>query len=61
MKIINLIRNTRKVMQLSQSDFGKLFGASHAAVSDWEKGKSEASYKVVEFCFEYILNKTVIS
>jgi DNA-binding XRE family transcriptional regulator len=48
-----LIIGTRKLLKESQGDFAKRFGVSHASVSDWEKGKSEAGYKVIEFCLGF--------
>ncbi len=42
----------RKELKESQGEFGKRFGVSHAAVSEWEAGKCEAPYKVIEFVHE---------
>lgn len=50
--LTTLIINRRKALNESQTEFGKRFNVSHASVSDWESGKSEASYKVLEFCFD---------
>lgn len=36
-----LIRQKRKRMKLSQGLFGAMFGVSHAAVSDWERGVTD--------------------
>lgn len=44
-----LIKRKRLEFGETQSDFGKRFGVSHAAVSDWESGKSEAPYAVTEW------------
>lgn len=43
------IQNIRLGLDESQTLFGNRFGVSHAAVSDWESGKSEAPYKVIDF------------
>lgn len=42
------IRAHRKQLGLSQTEFGKRYGVSHAAVSQWETGATESSYKVIE-------------
>lgn len=55
MKINKYIKAKRKQLGETQAQFGKRFGVSHAAVSDWEAGKSEAPYKVLE----YFLSKEV--
>src|SRR6185312_10356400 len=43
------IQALREQLGENQTEFGKHFGVSHAAVSDWESGKSEAPYKVLEW------------
>ena len=44
------IKEKRKELGETQAQFGKRFGKSHAAVSEWESGKAEALYVVIEFC-----------
>jgi len=44
------IKEKRKDLGETQAQFGKRFGKSHAAVSEWESGKAEAPYVVIEFC-----------
>lgn len=44
------IKGKRKQLGETQAVFGKRFGKSHAAVSEWESGKAEAPYEVLEFC-----------
>lgn len=36
-----IIRQKRRRLGLSQGLFGAMFGVSHAAVSEWENGKSD--------------------
>lgn len=36
-----IIRQKRRRLGLSQVKFGAMFGVSHAAVSEWEHGKSD--------------------
>jgi transcriptional regulator with XRE-family HTH domain len=50
MTIPEHIKAKRKQLGETQAVFGKRFGRSHAAVSDWEAGKAEAPYVVIEFC-----------
>ncbi len=38
----------------SQKEFGKRFGVSHVAVSDWESGKSDAPNRVIEELMSYM-------
>jgi transcriptional regulator with XRE-family HTH domain len=45
------IKEKRKQLGETQAVFGKRFGKSHAAVSEWESGKAEAPSEVLEFCF----------
>lgn len=45
----HLIKNKRDKLKESQGVFGQRFGKSHAAVSDWESGKSSPPSDVVEF------------
>lgn len=42
MKISDLVKSKRKLLGESQSDFGKRFGVSHAAISDMESGKTKS-------------------
>lgn len=49
MNIPALIKAKRLSLSESQSKFGKRFGVTHAAVSDWEADKSEAPYRVISF------------
>jgi len=50
MTIPERIKKKRQDLKESQTVFGRRFGKSHAAVSDWEVGKTEAPYVVIEFC-----------
>lgn len=45
-----LISDTRKTLGESQTEFGKRFDVSHASVSMWESGETEAPYRVLYFC-----------
>jgi len=38
------IKAKRQKLKETQAQFGKRFGKSHAAVSEWESGKAEAPY-----------------
>lgn len=58
MNIPQLIKNKRLSLKESQNEFGKRFGVTHASVSDWETGKSEAGYKVIEFVLEGVSPQT---
>jgi uncharacterized protein YecE (DUF72 family) len=40
------IKAKRQKLKETQAQFGKRFGKSHAAVSEWESGKAEAPYAV---------------
>lgn len=44
------IKEKRKELLETQTEFGRRFGVSHASVSDWERGVSEAPYEVINFC-----------
>lgn len=44
-----LIKEKRQSLNETGTEFGKRFGVSQAAVSDWENGKSEAGYEVINF------------
>ena len=46
------IKAKRQQLGETQAVFGKRFGKSHAAVSEWESGKTEAPYVVIEFCLQ---------
>jgi transcriptional regulator with XRE-family HTH domain len=48
MNIPDRIKHHRKTLKENQTEYGKRFGVSHVAVSDWELGKSEAPYRVLE-------------
>ena len=50
MTILEHIKKKRQQLGQSQTVFSKRFGKSHAAVSEWESGKAEAPYVVIEFC-----------
>lgn len=57
MNFSKLIKDKRHELNESQSQFGRRFNMSHAAVSDWESGKSEAPYVVLSFCMkEYFID-----
>lgn len=47
-----LIKQKRLELGESQTEFGKRFGVSHASVSDWERGISEAPYAVTWWLHE---------
>lgn len=44
----DLLRIWRRRQELSQSVIGRRFGVSHAAVSDWEAGKSDLPNRVIQ-------------
>lgn len=46
------IKSKRRKLGETKTEFGNRFDVSHAAVSDWESGKSEAPYRVLDFCLE---------
>jgi len=48
-KLPHLLKQARREAKESQSTFGLRFGRSHAAVSDWESGKSDIPNKVIEW------------
>jgi transcriptional regulator with XRE-family HTH domain len=50
MTIPERIKIKRQQLGETQAVFGKRFSKSHASVSDWESGKTEAPYVVIEFC-----------
>ena len=49
MKLNEIIKRKRSNLGENQAEFGKRFGVSTVAVSNWETGKAEAPYKVLEF------------
>lgn len=49
MDFAEMIKAKRLQLKESQEIFSKRFGVSHAAVSDYEHGKSEAPYRVLKF------------
>lgn len=57
MTIPQLIKRKRLELKENQTDFGKRFGVTHASVSEWESGKSEASYMVIEFILDIKFEK----
>lgn len=56
MNIPLLIKSKRLKLGESGTDFGKRFGVTHAAVSDWENGKSEAGYDVINFVLDELID-----
>lgn len=42
-----LILNARTTLRENQTEFGKRFNVSHAAVSDWERGVTDPPAEVV--------------
>lgn len=54
------IRAKRNSLSETQSQFGMRFRVSHAAVSDWESGKSQAPYEVLAFCFKSDIDQKII-
>lgn len=54
MKFPELIKQVRDELYETQAEFGKRFEVSHASVSDWESGKTEAPYKVLSFVLQKI-------
>lgn len=51
-KIPLQIKAKRESLNENQTTFGERFNVSHSAVSDWESGKSEAPYSVLEFVMD---------
>jgi len=49
-ELVKLIKNTRKSLSETQDEFGRRFGVGGPAVSFWESGRSQAPYRVLEFC-----------
>ncbi len=49
MNIPKIIKLKRRLLNETQTQFGERFGVTHAAVSEWESGKSEAGYDVIYF------------
>lgn len=43
-----IIRTLRKSRNLSQKDFGKLFGFSARTISDWENGNTEPNIATIK-------------
>jgi DNA-binding transcriptional regulator YiaG len=50
-----VIKNKRAELGETGTEFGKRFGVTHSSVSDWENGKAEAGYEVLNF----VLSKPV--
>ena len=50
----SLIKQIRIEQNLTQADFGLLFGVSDAAVSQWESGKRDAPYEVTWYIHLYL-------
>jgi transcriptional regulator with XRE-family HTH domain len=48
----NLIKRVRINQDLNMSEFGARFNVTHAAVSNWESGKNQAPYRVLEYVME---------
>lgn len=52
MNIFEIIKVKRLALKESQSEFGKRFGISHAAISDLERGKTtHIPVKLIELIF----------
>lgn len=47
------IRTLRKDKNLSQKDFGKVFGFSARTVSDWENGNTEPNLSTVKAIIKF--------
>lgn len=52
-----LIKSTRLALNETQGEFGKRFGVSHASVSMWETGETQAPYKILSFVLFSLKNK----
>jgi len=50
----SLIKRYRKHLRLSQTEFSKKYGVTHASVSGWESGKYEAPYRVLYDCLSLV-------
>jgi len=50
MNFPKLIQSTRHLLGETQTEFGRRFDASYASVSNWELGRDQAPYKVLDFC-----------
>lgn len=52
--IKDIIRKARVFLGETQEQFGARFNVGKAAVSNWEEGRREAPYMVIESCFEVL-------
>lgn len=50
----SLIKEIRTEQDMTQADFGAIFGVSDAAVSQWESGKRDAPYEVTWYVHLYL-------
>lgn len=46
-----LIRNERKRMQVSQAEFGRMFGVTHSTVHHWEKGTASPNSEMCWYLY----------
>ena len=51
--VAETIKNLRKSRNLTQNEFGKLFGYSARTVSDWEKGNTEPNITAIKNIVKY--------
>lgn len=52
------IKKARTKLDLSQAEFGKIFGVKAPAVSLWEKGDRQAPYKVISYILD--VNENIV-
>src|SRR5438874_13225870 len=52
-----LIKSTKLALNETQAEFGKRFGVSHASVSMWETGETQAPYKLLSFVLFSLKNR----
>lgn len=52
MNIPGRVKECRLHLKESQGEFGERFDVSHAAVSEWEAGKSNVPNRVIEFVLD---------
>lgn len=55
-----LIKHKRLSLKETQTDFGRRFKVSHAAVSVWESGQTQAPYSVIYFVLQDLIDGDAI-
>lgn len=55
--IPELIKSVREEKGLTREEFAELLGFTESSVSQWESGKREAPYDVLEFVFNTYLHR----